>query len=458
MANITGTQYNDNNSFQYVNGVLVYLPSLVGTALDDYISGLAGNDILYGNDGNDTLNGGTGADTMYGGTGNDNYYVDNLGDVVTEYAFQGTDTVYSSISYTLGANVENLTLIGTAYGGYGNSLNNVISGNDSNNYLFGSSGNDTLYGNGGNDTLSGGTGADTMYGGTGNDNYYVDNAGDVVIEYASQGTDRVYSSISYTLGSNVENLTLTGTAYGGYGNSLNNVISGNSSNNYLFGNSGNDTLYGNDGNDTLSGGTGADTMYGGTGNDNYYVDNAGDVVIEYASQGTDRVYSSIFSYTLGSNVENLTLTGSAERGYGNSLNNVISGNSSNNYLYGNGGNDTLIGGGGNDYLNGFGSGQEYDLLTGGLGADTFAVGSGNGVQYTGLGYATITDFSRAEGDKIQLLYLPDNNQYSLGSGNWGGSSALDTGIFYNGDLIGVVRDTTTVSLQQDFTFVSLAVG
>ncbi|UKP00491.1 calcium-binding protein [Nostoc sp. UHCC 0870] len=279
MATIIGTSGNDNNSFQFVNGLLVYRASLAGTAQNDSIFGLAGNDILYGNGGNDILNGGTGADKMYGGTGNDTYYVDNVGDVVTEYAFQGTDTVRSSISYTLGANVENLTLTGTAYSGYGNTLNNVISGNSYNNYLSGGAGNDTLYGYGGNDILDGGTGADKMYGGTGNDTYYVDNVGDVVTEYASQGADTVRSSISYALGANVENLTLTGTAYSGYGNTLNNVISGNNSNNYLSGGAGNDTLYGNGGNDTLLGYTGNDKLYGGSGNDKLYGEAGNDCLV-----------------------------------------------------------------------------------------------------------------------------------------------------------------------------------
>lgn len=583
MATITGTEFNDNNTFQYINGLFIYRASLNGTAQNDHISGLAGNDILNGNNGNDTLNGGTDADTMSGGNGNDNYYVDHVDDVVIEYVGQGIDTIYSSISYTLGNglsdHIENLSLTGSAYGGWGNDLNNIISGSSSSNYLSGGAGNDTLYGNGGNDTISGGIGNDNlnggigedeMYGGTGNDNYYVDNVEDVVTEYFGQGTDTVHSSAtSYVLSANVENLTLTALAGDGHGegNSSSNVISGNSFANTLYGYAGNDTLYGNNGNDilyggfgndNLNGGLGEDTMYGGTGNDNHYVDHDEDLVVEYFNEGTDTVYSSIQSYGLNFNVERLTLIGSAENGYGNNLNNVISGNAANNNLsgngghdtlnggsgndnisggfgndvldggsgndsmyggdgndryyvnsgdvvieyafhgtdtvnsyidyilgdnvenltligfanngegnnlnniisgnnldndlYGNDGNDTLIGGGGNDYLNGFGSGQEFDMLTGGTGADTFAVGT-NYVQYYGSGYATITDFSRIEGDEIQLAGAA--GLYSLGSANWGGSSAMDTGIYYNGDLIGVVRDTTTVSIQQDFTFVDV---
>ncbi|NES25254.1 MAG: calcium-binding protein, partial [Symploca sp. SIO3E6] len=431
----------------------------IGNNYNNYLWGSSGNDYLYGNGGNDTLSGGTGSDRMYGGTGNDRYIVDSTGDVVIESANQGTDRVYSSISYTLGANLENLTLTGSAYYGYGNSLNNSISGNSSNNYLWGSSGNDYLYGNGGNDTLSGGTGSDylnggtgsdRMYGGTGNDRYVVDSTGDVVVESANQGTDRVYSSISYTLGANLENLTLTGSAYYGYGNSLNNSISGNNYNNYLWGSSGNDYLYGNAGNDTLNGGTGSDRMYGGTGNDIYIVDSTGDLVTEYANQGIDRVYSSI-SYTLGSNLENLTLTGSAYYGYGNSLNNSISGNNSNNYLWGNSGNDSLYGNGGNDILSG-GTGNDYlnggtgndrmyggsgnDILTGGSGNDLLVGNFGNDTLSGGLGADSfvlntitegidnITDFVTLQGDKLQIS--------ASGFGNGLVAGILDAGQFVLG--------------------------
>ena len=148
---------------------------------------------------------------------------------------------------------------------------------------------------------------------------------------------------------NVENLTLTGYGYiNGTGNALDNVIAGNIRNNTLRGLEGNDTLYGNAGHDTLDGGTGADTMRGGSGNDTYVVDNAGDVVTEMAYRGTDHVRSNI-DYTLTDNVENLTLTGTADiDGTGNNLNNVITGNSGANILNGGAGADTLVGGTGDD--------------------------------------------------------------------------------------------------------------
>jgi|GEM_PF-5569339 len=230
-----GNPSNNNN-----NGV-----SLIN---DDSLYGGNGNDSLDGGIGDDTLNGGTGADTLIGGTGNDTYIVDNVGDVVTETSTIATeiDTVQSSITYTLVANVENLTLTGTtAINGTGNALNNTITGNS------------------GNNILDGGTGADILIGGTGNDTYIVDNVGDVVTETSTLATeiDTVQSSITYTLVANVENLTLTGTAaIDGTGNTLNNILIGNSGNNLLVGGAGNDTLTGNAGSDILAGGTGNDTL------------------------------------------------------------------------------------------------------------------------------------------------------------------------------------------------------
>ncbi|MCS6265936.1 MAG: calcium-binding protein, partial [Vampirovibrio sp.] len=314
---------------------------LTGGTGDDTLIGGAGNDTMIGGAGNDTLTGGTGNDTLIGGAGNDIYVVDSASDVITENASEGTDTVQTSITYSLGANVENLTLTGSSnINGTGNTLDNILTGNASNN------------------TLDGGAGIDTLIGGTGNDTYLVDSTTDTITEALSEGTDTVRSSVSYTLGSNVENLTLTGaSAINGTGNTLDNTITGNASDNNLDGGAGNDTmvggagadtLIGGAGNDYLFGGAGNDTMVGGTGDDTYIVDSTSDVVTEALNEGTDTVQSSV-SYTLGSNVENLTLTGaSAINGTGNTLNNTITGNASNNTLDGGAGVDTLIGGLGND--------------------------------------------------------------------------------------------------------------
>ena len=306
---------------------------------DLVVTGTAANDSLVGHSGNDLLDGGAGADTMAGARGNDTYVVDNVGDVVTELANEGIDTVQSSVTFSLATlvNVENLTLTGTAaINGTGNTLDNILTGNSANNTLTGDAGSDTLYG---------GAGTDTLVGGVGNDTYIVDSTTDTITELASEGTDTVLSSVTFTtLAANVENLTLTGTsAINGTGNTLNNVLTGNAAAN------------------VLSGGTGTDTMLGGLGDDTYVVDNVGDVVTENAGEGTDLVQSSV-TYTLAANVENLTLTGNGRiNGTGNTLDNVITGNSANNTLAGGAGNDTLVGLGGADTMIG-GTGDDiYDL-------------------------------------------------------------------------------------------------
>ena len=140
--------------------------------------------------------------------------------------------------------------------------------------LTGTAGADILKGLAGNDILDGGAGADSMYGGAGNDTYIVDNVGDKVIETANNGTDLVKASVSFTLGSYVENLLLTGTAaINGTGNALANTITGNAGDNILKGMAGNDTIDGGAGNDKIYGGAGIDTMTGGTGNDTFYFAN-----------------------------------------------------------------------------------------------------------------------------------------------------------------------------------------
>jgi Ca2+-binding RTX toxin-like protein len=249
----------------------------------------------------------------------------------------------------------------------------VIGGDSGSNKLTGTTAANTMYGLGGNDTLDGGSGADSMIGGSGNDTYIVQDAGDRTVEAAGGGTDRVNASVSFTLPSNVEQLSLTGTAaINGTGNTLSNTITGNSAGNSLAGGDGNDSLYGADGNDTLNGGNGNDLLEGGNGNDSmsggagsdrYVVQSSGDKVVEAAGGGTDSVSSSI-TYTLPSEVESLTLTGtSAINGTGNALSNKLTGNAAINSLVGGSGNDTLDGGAGND------------SLTGSAGLDTFRFSS-----------------------------------------------------------------------------------
>ena len=160
---------------------------------------------------------------MSGGLGNDWYVVDSLFDKVNEAAGQGNDRVVSTISYTLGLNVESLLLdFAGAINGTGNTLDNKIDGNLGVNKLDGGTGNDwllgheeedTLIGGAGDDKLDGGAGDDTVSGGLGNDSYYGVERDDIIVELAGQGTDTVFADDTYSLFSfaNVENLTLLGT-------------------------------------------------------------------------------------------------------------------------------------------------------------------------------------------------------------------------------------------------------
>ncbi len=250
--------------------------TLRGTNLRDTILGLGANDALFGLLGNDLLLGGLGNDTLDGGAGDD-------------------------------------TLKGEA-------------GNDR---LLGGAGRDQLDGGANNDYLDGGLGSDVMKGGAGNDTFVVNTSGDTTSD--TGGVDTVRSSVSRTLGTGLEKLTLTGTAnMNATGNALANTLAGNS------------------GNNTINGGAGDDTMTGGSGNDTFHVDSVNDVATD--SAGIDTVISAV-DYTLGNGIENLILT-TGINGTGNALANTITGNTAANSLSGGDGNDTLIGGGGADSLDG----------------------------------------------------------------------------------------------------------
>ena len=349
-----------NPAGQTLNGTIV-ADQITGLGGNDRLNGLAGDDILNGGAGSDVLTGGSGNDTMIGGLGNDTYVVSEAGDVVTEAAGEGTDTVWSTISYALTANVESLVL-STAIGnvsGTGNALNNLIIGNS------------------GDNVLDGGAGNDNLQGGLGNDTYVVSEVGDTVSEGIGAGTDAVYTSLStYTLGANLENLAFTGTGmFQGTGNALNNQM--------LGGTSG----------DLLRGGAGNDTMSGGFGNDTYIVTETGDVVVEGLDAGLDTVWSTV-SYTLSANVESLVLSTAIGNvsGTGNGLNNLIIGNSANNTINGGAGRDTL---------------------TGNAGSDTFLFSA---LSDSGVGGAlrdVITDFLSGT-DRIDLSAL-DANAAALGN-------------------------------------------
>jgi Ca2+-binding RTX toxin-like protein len=362
-------------------------------SIDNSYVGNTSNDYLATGAGNDTLNGGAGNDTLVGGNGNDIYIVDAVGDVVTELALEGTDLIQSSVTLTLVANVENLTLTGTtAINGTGNVLDNVLRGNAAGNLLTGDAGNDTLTGGGGADNLTGGTGKDTFRYTAATDSTLA--AYDVITDFASDeqiafsgmagitaysGSYTYTTSVAGTVGAIQGDAGITnrhvfftdgshgylyikgagsGVSFDGtlikFAGStsapgaaqLTRPIEGGSGNDTLIGGAGDDLLDGGAGSDFLNGATGADTMLGGDGTDAYCVDHAGDLVSEtnadLASGGNDIVYSYLAAYTLTTNVERLRLMlAGASNGTGNALDNTLYAGDGNNVLDGAAGNDTV---------------------------------------------------------------------------------------------------------------------
>jgi Ca2+-binding RTX toxin-like protein len=275
------------------NVVLTGAAAINGTG-----NGLANR--ITGNGAANRLDGGAGIDTMVGGAGNDIYILSDYAvlnpdwtvsyfrDVVIEAFDGGIDTVRTTISHKLGANVENVVLTGTdGYALTGNGLANRITGNS------------------GNNAIDGRAGADTMAGGEGSDSYVVDNAGDMIIENAAaSGADLVNSHISFRLADGLEDLVLRGSAaINGTGNDQGNVLTGNRAANvltagggfdYLDGGAGGDRLSGGGDADDLTGGLGRDTLYGGGGADRFNIEAAAEVLageVIDGGDGTDTIYN-----------------------------------------------------------------------------------------------------------------------------------------------------------------------
>jgi VCBS repeat-containing protein len=331
------SNFNTIEGFRFDDGTWLTYKQLIdlgfdlkGGAQDDVIQGTNAIDRIYGYEGNDTLNGGTGDDTLTGGTGNDTYLfgfgdgIDRIfeydettnidrvlfnssvlpgdvqvvrnGDDLELHLAKSSDTLILSnwylgqtyqveqVQFADGTtwDVAYLLALAPVLAIVGTPGDDTLRGQDGvGTHFFGLTGNDVLVGGYGNDTLDGGVDADAMQGGLNDDTYVVDNAGDLVVEGLSEGTDQVLSGIDYTLTDNVENLTLTGAAsLSGTGNALDNVLTGNSAANVLVG---------GEGNDTMDGGAGNDTLLGGADNDSYIlrVGTGSDTVQDAA--GTDRV-------------------------------------------------------------------------------------------------------------------------------------------------------------------------
>lgn len=476
-------------------------------ALSGDIFGGTGNDSLSGGAGSDSLNGGLGRDTLVGGAGSDLYAIHSADAIIIEQANEGNDIVNSSITYTLGANLERLTLVGTArINGTGNALSNSILGNTANNVLSGLAGDDSINGLDGNDTLTGGTGNDILAGGLGFDR--VVESGNVNFtltdtRLTGNGTDTLNSIETVFLTGGAGNNILDASSFtgnvrldGGFGddqlkagskgNNLfggagNDTLIGGAGNDGLFGDNQNDLLQGGGGNDELKGGDGNDTLNGGEGNDDLRGERGNDTI--NGGSGSDSILVDPINanFTLSNTkleIKNASLTetdtlSSIEKAtlFGGESGNIMaaSGFSGQANLFGSGGNDTLTGGSGSDrlaggdgvdILNGFADDpltSERDSLSGGSGPDAFVLGFNFGfgaIGYSDFGvldFATIEDFNASEGDKLRVGG-DSLSEYSLVKQSFGGigTGASDTQIFRGSELIAVVQDNTDVFIPRDF--------
>ncbi len=258
-----------------------------GTAGSDTLDGASGDDRIFGLDGNDRLRGKAGADRLDGGNGIDvaDYGASAAGVIVNLATGEARN---GDAAGDVLVAIENID---------GSGFADILSGNAAANRLAGG---------GGNDILDGGAGSDTLLGGAGDDVFYVDSTGDLVTENLGEGSDTVVASVAWTLGANLENLTLAGSiAINGTGNALANTIVGNSAanlldggsgddflqglggNDSLLGQSGNDRLEGGDGADVITGGAGRDILLGGAGADRFDLDQTGDSAVGFGDQILD---------------------------------------------------------------------------------------------------------------------------------------------------------------------------
>jgi Ca2+-binding RTX toxin-like protein len=417
-----------------------------GTKNNDLLAGGAGADTINGMAGDDTIKGLGGADHLDGGAGIDTAsYVNSTAAVNVSLGPNGNGVGGDAQGDTL-VNIENLT--GSLYGDslFGDDNDNVISGLDGNDLLKGGGGTNTLNGGVGDDTLKGGGGFDALIGDIGNDtaNFALAaNAGVRIGIDASLVTGQVLQQ-DFGGSTGVLLATMSGIEN----------LEGTINRDRLTGDANANVLSGGGEQDILDGGAGADTMYGGTGSDTCYVDDAGDLVFEYAGEGENDYAIASVSYTLqaGSEVEWLH----ANPNTTTSL--TLTGNEFGQYVVGNTANDVLNGGGGNDVL--IGRGGE-DTLIGGLGGDIFFWRPGE----LGSSIATaetVVDFNRVQGDILDVMNFDANEtiagDQAFTSIQVGGAftapgqiivqnNGVDTFLLFNTDNVGGADAEFVIRLQ-----------
>ena len=391
-----------------VNDVLISIDNVQGSVFADAIYGDSRGNALDGGDGDDLISAGDGNDTLIGGNGADSLIGGNGVDTASYANATVGVTVDLSIGKGSGGEAEGDILVGIE-NVTGSAYVDILVGNDGANVLVGAAGDDHLDGGVGNDTLSGGTGVDSLNGGAGTDTVtYAGSAAAVTVNLAA-GTASGGDAEGDVLTA-IENLV--GTAYG-------DTLKGDDLVNMLMG---------GDGDDTLDGGAGADTLIGGAGDDIYVVDATGDRIVEQGDGGTDTVDTSLTSYTLGADLDNLTYTGSANFvGTGNGQANVITGGSGDDTLVGGAGGDTLVGGSGIDTVS-YASSTEAVTInmatgvsTGDAAGDVFKsieIIQGSGYADTFTGDDSSNTFNGGAGNDIMIV--------SSGTDLLSGGAGLDT--------------------------------
>lgn len=426
-----------NNTGSAAGDVFISIEELYGTSYNDIIRGdntdnriwgADGNDQLFGRDGNDTLIGGNGDDILIGGNGGDLLsggegndrvqYTFATGAVTVDLLFLNNNTGYAAGDAFV--SIEEI---------YGSTFNDILRGNNEDNRLWGAEGNDTLFGRDGNDILVGGLGDDILIGG---------NGGDMLS--GGDGNDRVQYSFA-TSGVTVDLLNLqlnTGFAAGDYfvsieeiyGSTFNDTLRGNDEGNRLWGAEGNDVIYGRNGNDIIIGGSGDDNLIGGSGSDTLnggegtdratYSDATAGVTVDLANTAANTGFAAGDTFT---SIENL---------FGSNFNDSLLGDAQNNTIWGGTGNDSIHGRGGND------------ILIGGTGQDTFFFTNGSGTD-------TISDFSPADGDLIDLTGYSGLTSFGqLGFNEVGANLHVS---LLSSDTIVLLNTTQAQIDSNDFTFV-----